>query len=192
MRELRGMLLDLDGTLLDHAGAAGRAAEQWAYRVGGTPAHQDPVELWHQLESRFFPRFERGECSFQQQRRLRVRGFSDALARIDDDQADALFDQYLALYRQHWRAFPGAAELIDRALAAGCRVGVLTNGEETQQREKLAAIGLLSAQVPVFASSALGCAKPDARAFVLACQGLGSPPAQTVMVGDDQAKDVLG
>ncbi|MFT4218702.1 MAG: HAD family hydrolase [Micropruina sp.] len=79
-----------------------------------------------------------------------------------------------------------------RAFASGCRVGVLTNGDEGQQREKLAAIGLLRPDLRVFASSTLGCAKPEARAFELACGGLATAPSQTVMVGDDRVKDVLG
>ena len=94
------------------------------------------------------------------------------------------------MYRENWRACPGAAELIDRALAA-CRVGVLTNGEEAQQWNKLDAIELRRPGPQMFASSTLGHAKPEARAFELACGRLGTPNAATVMVGDDYEKDVL-
>ncbi|MFT4293853.1 MAG: HAD family hydrolase [Micropruina sp.] len=189
--DLRGVLLDLDGTLLDHRGAADRAVVAWARQLGLSD-DPDPVARWRRAESQHYPQFERGECSFQEQRRRRVRAFSSALAGVDDERADALFDDYAAHYRQNWQALPGAAELIDRAFANGCRVGVLTNGDETQQREKLAAIGLLTPDLQVFASSTLGFAKPDARAFELACQGLATAPSQTVMVGDDPVKDILG
>ena len=92
----------------------------------------DPAGHWRDLEARFFPLFERGACSFQEQRRLRVRGFARELAQLSDAEADAVFERYLALYRANWRACPGAAELIERALTV-CRVGVLTNGDQTQQ-----------------------------------------------------------
>lgn len=150
----------------------------------------DPAGHWRDLEARFFPLFEGGGCSFQEQRRLRIRGFARELAQLSDAEADAVFEGYLALYRENWRACPGAAELIDRALAA-CRVGVLTNGEEAQQWNKLDAIGLRRVGLQMFASSTLGHAKPAVRAFELACAGLGTSSVATVMVGDDYEKDVL-
>ena len=36
----------------------------------------------------------------------------------------------------------------------------------------------------------MGCAKPDLRAFERACSGLGTSPRETVMIGDDYAKDI--
>ena len=190
MDDVRGVLLDLDGTLLDHRGAADRAAIEWARDIG-VEADGDPAGHWRGLEARFFPLFERGACSFQEQRRLRVRGFAPELAHLTDVEADAVFERYLALYRQNWRACPGAADLVERALAV-CRVGVLTNGDQAQQWAKLDAIGLRRPGLQLFASSALGHAKPAARAFELACAGLGTPSGATVMVGDDYEKDVLG
>ncbi|MFT4218701.1 MAG: hypothetical protein QM619_16155 [Micropruina sp.] len=93
--DLRGVLLDLDGTLLDHRGAADRAAIAWARQLG-LADDGDSVARWRQAESQHYPQFERGECSFQEQRRRRVRAFSSALAGIDDARADALFDDYAA------------------------------------------------------------------------------------------------
>ena len=190
MTGVRAVLLDLDGTLFDHRGAADRAAAEWASIVGVT-AGDEPAGRWRVLESRFFPLFERGECSFQDQRRLRVRAFDRSLENVSDVDVDALFGEYLALYRKNWQALPGATDLMERALAAGCRIGVLTNGDEAQQREKLAAIGLMRPDLAVFASSGLGYAKPAARAFEQACMGLGAVMSETVMVGDDYDKDVL-
>ena len=191
MGGIRGVLLDLDGTLIDHRTAADLAALEWAQRLR-VPVDGRPAERWRTLEERFYPLFERGQCSLVEQRRLRVRAFAADLADLTDAEADALFDSYLMLYRANWSAFPGAAELIDRALAAGCRVGVLTNGQEAQQAEKLAATGLKRSELRLFASSVLGCAKPAARAFALACAGMGTLPAETVMVGDDANNDVVG
>lgn len=186
----RGVLLDLDGTLLDHRGAADQAAIEWAQKIDGLTC-EDPISRWQDLERRFFPMFESGECSFQQQRRFRVREFSETLAHLSDADADALFDGYLTVYQRNWRSYAGAAELIDRAFGLGYRVGVLTNGDESQQRDKLVAIGLMRPKLQVFASSSLGYAKPAARAFELACAGLGTPPSQTAMVGDHYNRDVL-
>lgn len=192
MAELAGVLLDLDGTLLDHRGAADQAARVWSQRFVPTETGDDPAQLWAVLESRYFRLFEQGECTFQEQRRRRVRAFHPDLAGLTDGQADAVFAGYLELYRAAWRPCPGAHEIVTRAISAGCRVGVLTNGEREQQMEKLSAIGLTQPELVLFASSDLGCAKPSARAFELACDGLGSSPARTVMIGDDAEIDILG
>jgi len=188
-----GVLLDLDGTLLDHAGAAAGAVAEWARTIPGWSGDDDEaVRLWRDLEARWFAVFTRGGCSFAEQRRRRVRGFHPSLADRDDEAADAVFADYLIRYEARWAAAPGAAGLIEHALRAGLTVGVLTNGDEQQQQRKLARIGLARPGLHLFASSALGVAKPDVRAFQLACAGLGTHPGETVMVGDDLATDVLG
>ncbi|MGV8910753.1 MAG: HAD family hydrolase [Propionicimonas sp.] len=156
MTGLRGVLFDLDGTLLDHRGAADHAARIWAGRVVRTGLADDPARRWKVLEARHFPLFERGDCTFQEQRRLRVRAFHPDLELLGDSEADDLFADYLELYRAAWRPCPGAHQLLDTAIATGYRVGVLTNGDHEQQCEKLAAIGLTQPGLELFASSRLG------------------------------------
>lgn len=188
----RGVLFDLDGTLLDHRGAADAAVQEWTSRIVGVSLDAaTAVERWRLLEARYFTMFEQRECTFQEQRRLRVRAFAPTLSNLDDEAADELFAAYQELYRRSWRPVAGAAEIVARAFAAGCRVGVLTNGDESQQGDKLAVIGLAVPGLALFASSALGCAKPDPRAFELACSGLGTGAGETVMIGDDYAKDIV-
>lgn len=188
----RAVLLDLDGTLLDHRRAADEAVRSWTETVAADLTGDAAVDQWRRLERRFFSQFEQGKLSFQEQRRRRVRAFSTSLENVADAEADALFAQYLALYEANWRPYPGARDLIEQALRDSWRVAVLTNGEDSQQRRKLALIGLNHPLVSVFSSSALGFAKPSAQAFLKACAGLNCRPSATVMVGDDYAKDVLG
>ncbi|WP_067477410.1 HAD family hydrolase [Actinomadura hibisca] len=59
-----------------------------------------------------------------------------ALDEWEDARADAWFASYLARYEARWRAFPDVAPAL--AGLAGLRLGVVTNGEATQQRAKLA------------------------------------------------------
>ncbi len=189
---LRGVLFDLDGTLLDHRGAADLAIAEWASAIPGARKVTDPARRWLQLESEYFRLYEEGECTIWEQRRMRIRAFCPALADLDDARADALFDEYAALYRTHWRAFPGAVDLVTEALRAGCAVGVLTNGDEPLQRAKLDSIGLTRPEVRLLATSTLGVAKPAARAFELACEVLGTPISATVMIGDSYDTDIRG
>jgi putative hydrolase of the HAD superfamily len=110
-----------------------------------------------------------------------------------DEQLDALFASgYLAAYERSWRAFDDAAPALAALTAAGYRLGVLTNGSDAQQRQKLRAIGLLEAVGPVWSAEAIGVAKPHPEAFRIACSGLAEPPASVLYVGDQHDIDVLG
>lgn len=192
LSELDGVLLDLDDTLFDHRTAADRAAVAWA---GALPGWQDGAEeavaRWLALENEHFPRYARGELTLLEQRRVRVRAFHPSLAVLDDAGVDAAFVRYLAFYESYWRALPGASSLVEGLLASGLKVGILTNGYPDQQRDKLDRTGLVYPQVPMFASAALGVAKPSPQAFELACAGLGTVGARTLMVGDNYEFDVL-
>ena len=44
----------------------------------------------------------------------------------------------------------------------------------------------------MFTAEAVGAPKPDPRAFLAACAGLGEPPDAVLYVGDEPETDVLG
>lgn len=189
---IRGVLFDLDDTLFDHRGAAERGLRSWLTSLGLDDGIEDHVERWFTLEALHHERFQRGEISHQAQRRARIRGFLPGWDLADDAIADDTFGGYLACYRAAWSAFSDAASALEAALAAGLPVGILTNGDQAIQEEKVRRTGLATYGVPVFASSSLRAAKPEATAFVAACEGLGVDPRGCVMVGDSLHHDVRG
>jgi len=191
----QALLLDLDDTLVDHRGAADRGLRAWLTGLGlaETPAELEAhVERWCALETRHYERAQRREITYAEQRRVRIRAFLPSWNLADDALADDVFAGFLACYQAAQRAFDDAAAAIERARAAGLRVGILTNGELVIQTDKLRRTGLLRDDVPVFASSALPAAKPDPRAYLTACAALGVAPDATLMVGDSLRNDVVG
>jgi putative hydrolase of the HAD superfamily len=187
---VHAVLFDLDGTLLDHDAAREAAI---AGLLNGQPALADE---WRRLETLHYDEYAAGRCSFQEQRRRRVRGIHAAMERAqpDDDACDGWFAAYLDRYRAGWQAFEDAAPAL-AALAAAlpdARLGVVTNGEGEPQRAKLAAIGLAERFPVVVASGEVGCAKPDAAIFALACERLGVEPAHAAHVGDRLDLDAQG
>ena len=71
-------------------------------------------------------------------------------------------------------------------------VGLLTNGPTVAQREKLAVLGWPDAFDAVVITGELAAGKPDAAAFEALVARLGSPPEETVYVGDEVEADVAG
>ncbi|MBD3940420.1 HAD family hydrolase [Microbacterium sp. NEAU-LLC] len=185
---------DLDDTLFDHHGAATAGAEGFIRELGGEP-HAELLAAWFDLEAEHFESWRTGKVSFLEQRRRRIRGFLPFLERAapdEDDAVDALFGRYVAAYRASWRAFDDAVPLLTRLRAQGVRVGVLTNGSEPQQLDKLAAIGLRPLVDVVCASEQLGVWKPDPRAFEALADRLDVPIGSMAFVGDNPEHDVAG
>jgi len=187
--------LDLDGTLVDHRGAADAAVRRWVADRGWL-AGGDPVEAWRTAEARHWAAFTAGRTTFAEQRRSRLRDFLPALGvAAEAHDADELLAEYDGHYRASWRAYADAAPLLRTLRAAGLRVAVLTNGDPVQQVAKLRRTGLLDllgGPGAVLASGTLGVAKPDRRAFAALQERLGAPAGRTLFVGDDLGHDVGG
>lgn len=193
-RDVRAVAFDLDGTLFDHAGASARAVDDFLHGIGveGTDALR---AAWAEAEGRHFERWRRGEVDFAEQRRARlveVLPLAEVRPPRDPHELDALFDRYLAAYRAAWRPLPGSTALLREVRDLGMVIGVLTNGTEEQQRDKLAVTGLADLVDVVCTSERIGVAKPDRRAFERVADELGVPTAACLMIGDDPERDVAG
>lgn len=185
------MLLDLDGVLMDHERAAREALHAW---LGGRATPQ-VVDAWFRSMEVRLAEWRAGTATWAEQRRNRLRDVLPLLGEpVGDDAAlDARFASgYLAAYERCWEAFDDAAPALAALTGAGYRLGVLTNGSEAQQRDKLRAIGLLDAVGAVFTAEGIGVPKPDPRAFRIACERLEAAPAAVLHVGDQHEVDVLG
>ena len=187
------VLFDLDGTLVDHVSAGRKAVLRWV--ASQVPDHQRTEEQltgeWLRLEREHFDSYLSRRLSFQEQRRARLRGFLMFLEhpQCADEELDLRFSRYLNYYEQAWTAYDDAVPAVATLKLDGITVGVLTNGDETQQRAKLAAVGLLASFDCVIASSTLTTAKPAAAAFAEACARLGRPAHEVIYVGDSLHTD---
>jgi putative hydrolase of the HAD superfamily len=192
MTRLRAVLLDLDGTLVDHEGAAAEALRGWLPSLG-VPATDDVIALWAALQEKHLVAWRERRISFAEQRRRRLRDFLPAvgIGLADDERSlDAIFDEYLHWYEASWRAFDDVPDALAAIARAGLATAVLTNGTVVQQTAKLARVGLLDKVGPLFTPDDLGVAKPAAEAYLKACERLGLPPAAVLHVGDRYDLDV--
>jgi len=107
----------------------------------------------------------------------------------------ACFDDSAALWR---RAIPGVREALGALLAAGVRLGVVSNAEGTCEA-RLAELALCQvgpgagASVEIVVDShVVGVEKPDPAIFGFALTAMGLDPARCLYVGDSVRFDVAG
>ncbi len=186
----RGVLLDLDGTLVDHDGAVDAALRGWLPTLGVAP-EPGVLALWHEIQERHMVAWRQGRVAFAEQRRRRLRDFLPAVGVSAGDDPDEVFAGYLGWYEASWRAYDDVTPALAAIAAAGLATAVLTNGVTAQQNDKLARTGLAGRVGPVWTAEDLGVAKPDPAAFRLVCARWGLPPAAVVSVGDRHDLDVL-
>jgi putative hydrolase of the HAD superfamily len=87
-------------------------------------------------------------------------------------------------YYRFMKKAPGAETLLKALKARGLKIGVLSNTLPSL-RESLAYHGLAHYVDGFFASTSLGVAKPHPQAFLLALEGLGLKPEETLYLDDD-------
>lgn len=173
LSDLRAILLDLDGTLVDRD-AALRA---WLHRRAGLGRELDRLLEIDRDDGRSL-----AALAFELHR-LRPGLAADPRA---------LLERMRAELPSFVRPDPAIARALVRLRDAKLRLALISNGGATQ-RKKLAAAQLsesLFASVQI--SGELGVAKPDPAIFRAALQALGVAPEQAVMIGDSPREDIGG
>lgn len=185
------IFFDLDDTLLDHRSAQDKAALAWREAVGERLVPHSETnfpEIWHSTTLCHWKLFERGEISFAEQRRRRIR---DILrdSHLSDQDADELFALYLPLYEANWRLFPDVLPCLE--LLRGQQLGVLSNGELGQQTRKLERFGLTRRFQVVVIWGGNGPRKPAPEAFELAARKAGVQAVECLYIGDGIESDAV-
>lgn len=117
----------------------------------------------------------------------------DAVLRAQELPGDdgALADAFADSRRRLQRLMPDARETLAR-LKPSFKIGLLTNGIPSLQREKIAASGLAGFFDEITVSGEHGVGKPKPEIFRIILGGLGTPPERAAMVGNSLARDIAG
>ena len=193
---VRGVLLDIDETLVDLEGAMDRALREVS---GPLLPHlgEDEWVTFCRIFTRgsddIYARYIDGEITFAQQRVLRAERclahFGAAFGSGED--ALAWLSAYETAQPAYVQAFDDVAPLLDALDAAGVAYGAVSNNVHDYQRAKLDHAGLTRIEVLV-GIDAVGVAKPDPAIFREGLRRLGTDAEETVYVGDNPDHDVIG
>ncbi len=118
--------------------------------------------------------------------------YTDAGIPADDRDAARLARIFRMLSLEKLRLFDGAAELLARLREAGRGVYLLSNAQALFTRPELRLLGLEKCFDGILLSSEVGYKKPDPHFYEALFRRYGLDPAETVMVGNDDAADCHG
>lgn len=131
-----------------------------------------------------------GELSFQGQRRERLKEIFSHNRILSDGEADNLFQKYLGCYEKNWRLFPDVISCFEEL--GDVRLGIISNGDSIQQRQKLTATGIAARFSVVIISDDIGTSKPDSKIFLEACRMAGVSPSECWHIGNNLETDFQG
>jgi len=186
------IFFDLDETLLDFKGAEYLGVMAF-YEKYGHVFHLEKDAFynhWCNISAKHFKRFLSGHLSFDQQKVKRITEiFKAADIAITETEATALFEFYLASFKANWKPFDDVIPCLE--ILKENRLGVLTNGDAKQQRQKLEKLGIAKYFEWVITSGDIGFAKPDLRFFEIACKKTNTSPNECLFISDDLEVDIL-
>lgn len=87
--------------------------------------------------------------------------------------------------------YPEIYEVLD-ILKEKYKLGIITNGFSTVQREKIKTVKITDYFDDIVVSGETEFAKPDPQIFFMSCKNLGVKPEEAVYVGDYYPNDIIG
>jgi phosphoglycolate phosphatase len=175
---MRGVIFDLDGTLVDTAPDLTRATNYVLESRGRQPVSAENVRSIVGLGARSLIR----------------RGFAATGEPLSEQDVEELFQVFLAYYAEHIaidsRLFPGSKEVLDLCRGKGMRLGICTNKPEALSRMLVESLGLKGYFDAIVGMDTIKVAKPDPRIYGETLRRLNINGGRTVMIGDSET-DVL-
>ena len=178
---MRGVVFDLDETLLDRRGtldAYARALHAELDRQGSSSVEYF-LEQFHRLDAA-------GSTP-------RDRFFALVSSQLLPTQSPRDLGHHFNAHA--WRSprlFPGVAHMLRELRGQGLRLGIITNGGAAPQLDKIVNSGLSDLVDCYLVSARFGARKPDRSIFEYMAAQLGLSPRESWFVGDDPYADIWG
>ena len=193
---VRSLLVDLDDTLLDYTGDVELSWSQacTTCTTGGAIAADRLVAAIVECRRWFWTdpeRSRRERLDMLGAWRNIVAHALDALGVVDGDLATAVAQDFARRRRERMRLFPDALDALERWRRAGIGLALVTNGDATQQRDKIERHDLARFFDVIVIEGEFGVGKPEESVYRHALKVLRSTPEQSWMVGDNLEWDVI-
>ncbi len=121
----------------------------------------------------------------------RFRGTLKKFNIYDEKLSYHIADDYVSISPTKTKLFPDTIEVIEE-LSKNYQLHIITNGFSEVQFVKLTNSGLAPYFKHIITSEMVGVQKPNIEVFKYSLSKAGAKVADSVMIGDDQAVDIIG
>ncbi|MFX1517913.1 MAG: HAD family hydrolase [Promethearchaeota archaeon] len=191
---IKGIVFDIDGTLLNHEQAVEKALTKLYLLMKSKIRHSRFDEFllaWKTNTDKYIKEYLDGFLSFKQQRILRVQSvFNKWNCPLTSDKAWELFKIYLNEYEKNWILYEDVVPCL--AMLKDFPLGVISDGNAEQQRRKLEFTSISSYFRSIIISGEVGLQKPHPKLFKMSAKELNLSLDEILYVGDQLEKDALG
>ncbi|MFT4062857.1 MAG: YjjG family noncanonical pyrimidine nucleotidase [Edaphocola sp.] len=190
------IFFDLDHTLWDFEKNSAMALAELYHGHGlaarGVTDFEQFRAIYERNNEKFWDRLRRGLIRRED---MRWKRFWHTLLEhgiADRALANAMSERYLEILPTLSALMPHAAEILDYCRQKGYRLHVITNGFEATQLQKMNASGIAHFFDKIITSEKSMSMKPKPGIFEYALLQTGATKANSLMIGDGLAIDVLG
>jgi putative hydrolase of the HAD superfamily len=191
---IRGIVFDIDGTLLQHDLAVKISLKHLYSFVQNKIPHSnfdEFLKLWKVKSNQYMNEYLNGKITFEEQRILRVQSvLSSWDHKMSLDEAMEVFRIFLVKYEQNWRLYDDVLPCLN--IVKKFPLGVISDGEGEQQRNKLTFTEINSFFDSIIISGEVGIQKPIPEIFQRSAKELNLSLNEILYVGDHLEKDALG
>ena len=194
----RGLLLDLDDTILSFSASADPCWREVCARFAPSVPGVAEDELFRAIRAaaRSFwadPELDdRGRRDLVWSRRQIVGAAVGSVAADSEGIASEIADAYSELRERRVTLFPGALSALRELRRRGVGLALVTNGSSRAQRAKIERFALEPLLDSILVEEEVGCGKPDPRIFRAALEALDVSAPDAWMIGDNLERDVAG
>ena len=187
------VFFDLDRTLMNFEGGEdmGIKAVYDTYRNQMKMDYQEFRSTWKIVAQKIFDEYSAGLHTFDEQRHLRVKKMFELNGtELDDKGVEERFQLYWSNYENGVSLFPDARPILENLKSRKIPMGLISNGDTSNQRWKLDKENLNQYFDPVIISGEVGVSKPDLRIFEIALEKAGAKKETSWYIGDSPVHDI--
>jgi len=190
-------LLDLDDTLLDYSGGVDDCWSAACTRgcASGSAEAQTLIPAVAASRRWFWDdptRHRRERVNMIGAWTKIVEHALETLGRPDPALAAQIAGEFARRRRARMQLFPDVLACLAAWRGNGIKLGLVTNGDASQQRDKITRHALARYFDVIVIEGEFGAGKPDAAVYLHALETLGARPGDTCMVGDHLDFDIAG
>lgn len=192
--EIKGIVFDIDGTLLDHKIAQEGGLNYLYSNIEEkilSSNQQDFIDCWRTVSEHYMEQFIAGHISFKEQRILRVQ---DVLSKwgyeVSSEEAWAIFQLYLTGYEKNWTLYQDVLPCL--TILKDYPLGIISNGDSIQQRKKLTYTRIISFFSSITISNDINTPKPNPLIFERCAKDMNLSLSEIIYIGDSLETDAIG